>query len=158
MTRAVKILFVCAGNICRSPTAEVVVRALLEEKNMAGRVEVASAGTHGFHVGEAPDARMQNAARKRGFDLSAVRSRQVKAADFATFDRILALDAECLARLRRVCPAGQTSRLGLLMAYATAAAGDDVPDPYYGSARDFDHVVALVEDAAAGLLDSLAQP
>jgi protein-tyrosine phosphatase len=150
-----RILFVCAGNICRSPAAEVVFRTLVLQADLGDSVEVDSAGTHGYHVGEAPDPRMQKAAARRGFDLSALRSRQIRGADFDDFDLILALDRDCLARLVKQCPADRFDRLGLVMDYAAKFPGDDVPDPYYGGASGFDRVLDLVEDASAGLLVAL---
>ncbi len=155
--RMLRILFVCVGNICRSPTAEIIFRRAAGQTALGDSVEVASAGTLAYHAGEAPDPRMQKAAARRGFDLSGVRSRPVAPADFTDFDRILAMDRHCLERLRVICPPEHLIRLGLFMDYAKDFDGDDVPDPYYGSGDDFDRVVALVEDAVTGLLDNLRQ-
>ena len=133
------------------------MRTLAQQAGLAAALEVDSAGTHGYHVGEAPDPRMQKAASLRGFDLSKVRSRQVQSADFDYFDRILAMDRQCLERLERQCPADRSARLGLFMAHASKFGGDDVPDPYYGAAAGFDRVIDLIEDAAAGLVEALSR-
>ena len=136
-----KILFVCTGNICRSPTAEGVMRMLLEQAGLSAQVEVDSAATHGYHIGKAPDPRSQQAALRRGHDLSAQRARRVAPEDFAYFDHLLALDAEHLRLLRRACPPEHRGKLSLFM-------HQDVPDPYYGSAQGFEDVLDLVEEGA----------
>ena len=141
---------VCMGNICRSPTAEGVLRTLAERDALA--LEVDSAGTHGYHVGDPPDARSQRHARARGYDLAALRARTVTRADFAAFDLILAMDTANLARLRQDCPADQAHKLKLLLEYAPACGVREVPDPYYGEADGFERVLDLVEDAARGLI------
>jgi len=148
------ILFVCTGNICRSPTAHGVFLRMVREAGLADRVRVDSAGTHGYHVGEAPDARTQTHARRRGYDLSALRARQIARDDFERFDRILAMDRGHLAILRRLAPAGFEG-LGLFMDYAQPSPGSDVPDPYYGGDEGFERVLDMIELAAAGLLDRL---
>nr|WP_176426094.1 low molecular weight protein-tyrosine-phosphatase [Chromobacterium sp. ASV5] len=137
------ILFVCHGNICRSPTAEGVMRAKLRAAGLEGKVRVDSAGTHGYHVGEAPDERSAAAAARRGYDLSALRARQVHAADFSSFDLILAADHDNLAVLRQRCPEALRSRLHLML--ELVAPGCDVPDPYYGGSRGFEHVLDMLE-------------
>ncbi|MDP2794657.1 MAG: low molecular weight protein-tyrosine-phosphatase [Sulfurisoma sp.] len=151
------ILFVCMGNICRSPTAEGVVRAHLEGAGMVPEVEVDSAGTHGYHIGKSPDGRAMEAAAGRGYDLSALRARQVSEFDFVRFDRILAMDRDNLDLLRQACPAEHRHKLGLFLEYSRNFAEREVPDPYYGGADGFEHVLDLVEDAALGLIDSLAR-
>ena len=151
-----RILFFCMGNICRSPTAEGVMRAKLAAAGMD--VEVDSAGTHGYHVGAPPDDRTQDHALKRGYDLSTLRARQLEAADFERFDLVLAMDSDNLNRARTLCPPSQRHRLKLLMAYAPAEHGRVVPDPYYGGAADFETVLDLVEVACDGLLAELRQP
>jgi len=151
----IRVLLVCAGNICRSPTAESVFRYLLQAEKLAGSIEVDSAGTYGDHVGEAPDERAQSAAARRGYDLSGLRARAVGAADFSRFDLILAMDRHCLAALERLCPARRIGQLGLFMDYAKVFADDEVPDPYYNTDRGFEIVLDMVEDAARGLLDAL---
>lgn len=152
-----KILFVCTGNICRSPTAEGVARRLILDAGLAHRIEVDSAGTHGYHVGEAPDPRTRKAAEKRGYDLSSLRARQLQRPDFETFDLLLAMDHGHLAHMRRMCPPGSVQRVGLFMTYARNFALDEVPDPYYGGERGFEAVLDYCEDAVAGLLASLRE-
>ncbi|WP_299069919.1 low molecular weight protein-tyrosine-phosphatase [Accumulibacter sp.] len=153
----IKVLFVCMGNICRSPTAEGVFRHFLREKNLDGQIEVDSAGTHGYHVGEAPDQRTQRAAASRNYDLSSMRARKVAAQDLAYFDLVLAMDHNNLDVLRRICPPDKHDRLGLFMSYSKNFDDDEVPDPYYGLGHGFDLVLDMVEDAANGLLESLEQ-
>ncbi len=148
-----KILFVCLGNICRSPTAEGVFRRLLEEEAPELMVEVDSAGTHAYHAGEPPDRRSQTAALNRGVDLSTQRSRVVVDGDFDSFDLILAMDETNLDELERRCPPEQHERLGLLMPYADDLGLTALPDPYYGGASGFERVLDLVEAAARGLLE-----
>lgn len=152
VTREVRVLFVCMGNICRSPTAEAVLRKVLKEQGLDGRVEVDSAGTHGYHVGEPPDPRTQRAAESRGYDMSAIRARKVAAQDLEYFDLILAMDRSNLENLQRICLPDFSGRLGLLMNYSKAFDDDEVPDPYYGLGHGFDLVLDMIEDAAAGLL------
>ncbi len=153
-----RVLMVCMGNICRSPTAEGVLRAKLQAAGLQRWVEVDSAGTHGFHVREAPDPRAQRHAAKRGYDLSALRARRVVAEDFERFDHVLAMDGDNLAFLRELAPPGSPARLDLLLSYArSTAAPRDVPDPYYGAAEGFERVLDLVEDACDGLVDHLRQ-
>jgi protein-tyrosine phosphatase len=151
----IKVLFVCMGNICRSPTAEGVVRHFLRQKSLDGRVEVDSAGTHGYHVGETPDQRTQRAAASRGYDLSNMRARKVAPQDLDYFDLILAMDHNNLEVLKRVCPPEKYERLGLFMTYAKNFDDDEVPDPYYGLGHGFDLVLDMVEDAANGLIESI---
>ncbi|KPK07021.1 MAG: phosphotyrosine protein phosphatase [Betaproteobacteria bacterium SG8_39] len=148
------VLFVCTGNICRSPTAHGVFLQMVRTAGLAQQLRVDSAGTHDYHVGEPPDARAQAHARRRGYDLSALRARQVSRADFDAFDRILAMDRGHLKILRQHAPPGYAG-LGLLMDYAQRTPGPDVPDPYYGGADGFERVLDMIEHAAAGLLRSL---
>lgn len=148
------VLFVCTGNICRSPTAHGVLLHMVRAAGLAERIRVGSAGTHGYHVGEPPDARAQAHALRRGYDLSALRARQIARADFDAYDRVLAMDRGHLAILRRQAPAGYGG-LQLFMDYAPPALGPDVPDPYYGGAAGFEQVLDMIERAAAGLLRSL---
>ncbi|NCF10497.1 MAG: low molecular weight phosphotyrosine protein phosphatase [Gammaproteobacteria bacterium] len=152
----VRVLFVCMGNICRSPTAEGVFRRQLETRGLTGQVVVDSAGTHAYHVDEPPDPRSQAAARSRGIELGGQRARQVVVEDFASFDHILAMDADNLALLQARCPEGHRHKLGLYLAYAPGAGRTDVPDPYYGGGRGFEEVLDLVTAAGEGLLDHLA--
>ncbi|KWF23848.1 low molecular weight protein-tyrosine-phosphatase [Burkholderia pseudomultivorans] len=154
MTR-VAICFVCLGNICRSPTAEGVMRHQVEAAGLAGRVDVDSAGTGDWHVGEPPDTRAQAAARLRGYDLSALRARQVSAADFERFDLLLAMDEANLAELCRRCPPQHRDKVRLLMEFAPGAAETEVADPYFGGAQGFEQVLDQVERACEGLLQTL---
>ena len=148
-----KVLFVCMGNICRSPTAEGVFRRKLREKELEDRVDVASAGTHGYHVGEAPDQRTQRAAARRGYDLSGIRARKIAPQDIDYFDLILAMDRNSLEALQLVCPPERYDRLGLFMSYSKNFDDDEVPDPYYGLGQGFDLVLDMVEDATDGLVE-----
>jgi protein-tyrosine phosphatase len=153
----VRILFVCMGNICRSPTAEGVMRHLLAERGLDGAIEVQSAGTGGWHAGSPPDARATATARERGITLEGA-ARQVTAADFEDFDLLLAMDRENLADLRATAPAGTRDRIRLLREFdpASAATSDlDVPDPYYGGPHGFETVLDQVQAACTGLLDAI---
>lgn len=156
------VLFCCMGNICRSPSAEGVFRAMAAEAGITDRLRIDSAGTHDYHVGAPPDRRAQSHALRRGYDLSGLRARQVGAADFDAFDLVLAMDRENLALLRRVCPPRHASRLRLMMSFAPAAGTDVVPDPYYGDGDGFERVLDLLELASRGLLahvlEALRQP
>ena len=150
-----KVLFVCMGNICRSPTAEAVLRRLAAQRGL--ELEIDSAGTHGYHVGESPDARTQRAAAERKYDLSSLVARKVAPEDLEYFDLVLAMDRSNLDALRKLCPANRLPRLKLFMSYARQFDDDEVPDPYYGLAHDFDLVLDMIEDAAEGLLDSIVR-
>lgn len=148
----VRVLFVCLGNICRSPMAEGVFRKLVEEAGYADHVQIDSAGTHAYHIGEPPDERAQAAAARRGVDISGLRGRQATAEDFIRFDYVLAMDHENHASLRALCPAGEEYKLRLFLEYAVKATVRSVPDPYFGGASGFNRVLDLIEDAAQGLL------
>jgi protein-tyrosine phosphatase len=150
-----RILFICMGNICRSPTAEAVTRALVERAGLADVVELDSAGTHGYHVGEPPDRRATEAGARRGYDLSRLRARQVGSSDYARFDLLLAMDKANLESLQRNCPPDARNKLRLFLAYARRHREEEVPDPYYGGVGGFERVLDLIEDAAEGLIDSL---
>jgi protein-tyrosine phosphatase len=151
----VRLLFVCMGNICRSPTAEGVMRALLREQGLDDVVQVDSAGTGAWHLGDPPDARATAAARARGVTLVGA-ARQVTRADFDDYDLILAADRENLRDLRDVLPEDARAKLHLLREFDPASGGDlDVPDPYYGDDDGFERVLDLVEAACRGLLDDL---
>lgn len=153
----VKVLFICMGNICRSPTAEAVFRHYVEKEGFAGRIHIDSAGTHDYHVGDAPDARTQRAAKQRGYDMSQLRGRQVEAGDFKRFDYVLAMDEANLSILQRLRPRDAESHLGLFLEFAERHAEHEVPDPYYGGPEGFERVLDLVEDAAHGLLQHIRQ-
>lgn len=152
-----RILFVCMGNICRSPTAEGVFGHLLAQSPLSERIEIDSAGTIAHHVGETPDRRSQAAARKRGVDLSSLRARQVQRSDFAAFDLILAMDRDNLDSMTRICPPHLADKLELFLHYANEYEETEVPDPYYGGQDGFEHVLDLVEAASNGLLRSLQE-
>jgi protein-tyrosine phosphatase len=158
----VRILFVCLGNICRSPTAEGAMRALVRQAGLEGQIELDSAGTGAWHVGEPPDARATAAARRRGIVLEGA-ARQVRQGDYEEFDLILAMDQANLRELRRLAPSeGAAAKVRLLREFDPAADGDldvsgdlDVPDPYYGGPDGFDRVLDLVQGACASLLQRL---
>ena len=152
-----RILFVCLGNICRSPTAEAVVRAMAAREAPELQLEVDSAGTAGYHAGEPPDLRTRQAATRRGYDLAALRARIVEPVDFERFDLILAMDRDNLSVLRRRAPAAAQERLRLFLEFAPQTHIEDVPDPYYGGPNGFEEVLDLVEDAVRGLLKHLRQ-
>ena len=148
----VGVLFVCTGNICRSPTAEGVFRAVVAAAGLAGEIRADSAGTHDYHTGEAPDARSAAAAARRGIDLGALRARRVAEDDFTAFDLILAMDRENLHDLRDRNRGGDAVAPSLFLDHAPALGRHDVPDPYYGGENGFELVLDLVEAASAGLL------
>ena len=150
-----KVLFVCFGNICRSPTAEGVFRHLLAQEAPELRVEVDSAGTAGYHIGHPPDLRSRRAAHARGIDLSGLRARQVAAEDFLRFDLILAMDRDNLEELEAMRPAESRARVQLFLEYAPELARTEVPDPYYGDARGFEEVLNLSAAASRGLIAAL---
>ncbi|MFT4171712.1 MAG: low molecular weight protein-tyrosine-phosphatase [Rhodocyclaceae bacterium] len=150
-----RVLFVCTGNICRSPTAEGVARHWAGKLGLDGVVEFDSVGTHGYHAGEAPDLRAQRAAAARGYDLSRLRARKLTAADFAAFDMVLAMDAGHLEQLMRLCPTQYRDKVALFLSHAERFGPGDVPDPYYGGDRGFEEVLDMCEDAVHGLLDKL---
>jgi protein-tyrosine phosphatase len=153
----VRILFVCLGNICRSPTAEGVLRVIAAREAPELSIEVDSAGTAAYHVGEPPDPRTRAAAARRGYDLAHLRARVVEPADFTRFDLILAMDEENLRVLRRRAPDAAPERLRLFMEFAPQTDTPEVPDPYYGGPNGFEEVLDLVEAAARGLLAHLRQ-
>jgi len=153
----VAVLFVCMGNICRSPTAEAVFREYVRRAGLAAKIEIDSAGTHDYHVGEAPDLRTQRAAQQRGFKMTHLRGRQVSALDFADFDYVLAMDEANLAILNQLAPANSTTHAELFLHYAHHHVEREVPDPYYGGADGFERVLDMVEDAAAGLLQAIRE-
>ena len=147
-----RVLFVCMGNICRSPTAQGVFRKLLEREELRSVVSTDSAGTHTYHAGEPPDMRAQETALRRGIDLSDLRARIVEPDDFARFDYVLAMDQENYHNLSAICPLGAEGKLMLLMDFAPHLRTREVPDPYYGGAGGFERVFDMVEAASEGLL------
>ena len=157
-TPELRVLMVCMGNICRSPTAEGALRARLQRAGLQGRVVVDSAGTLGQHIGEPPDVRAVKHSAQRGYDIAGLRARPVVPADFQRFDWLLAMDEDNLAWLKKKAPPGHTAQMGLLMDHATKFPQISVvPDPYYGPPAGFDRVLDLVEDACDGLLPRLQQ-
>jgi protein-tyrosine phosphatase len=151
-----RILFVCLGNICRSPTVEAVARELARREAPALQLEFDSAGTAGYHIGDPPDARSVQAARRRGYDLSALRARQLQTADFERFDLLLAMDEENLVEMQALAPQGSAGRAKLFLSFAPEAGRLSVPDPYYGDAAGFSTVLDLAEHGVRGMLRSLA--
>ncbi len=148
----VRVLFVCLGNICRSPLAEGVFRDLVARAGLAGEIHADSAGTHAYHVGEPPDSRAQEAALQRGVDIGMLRGRKAARRDFETFDYILAMDRENHVNLLAICPRGLEHKLRLFLEFATDRPEDEVPDPYYGGASGFHRVLDMVDEASQGLL------
>ncbi|GLU31480.1 low molecular weight protein-tyrosine-phosphatase [Trinickia caryophylli] len=153
--KPVAICFVCLGNICRSPTAEAVLRAQIAAAGLEARIVVDSAGTGNWHVGEAPDARAQSAAQLRGYDLAPLRARQIGPDDFDRFDLIVAMDRANMAQLRAVCPPGLEAKLRLLMEFGSEPDVREVADPYFGAEDGFERVLDQCEAACRGLLDHL---
>lgn len=151
----VRVLFVCMGNICRSPTAEGVFRKLVIEAGLEQQIEIDSAGTHAYHVGEPPDTRAQEAAKRRGVDISGLRGRHATSADFERFDYVLVMDEENYDNLLDICPSSHEQKLQLFLEYAPQRPEREVPDPYFGGAAGFDRVLDMVEEAAQGLLDHI---
>jgi len=148
----IKVLFVCMGNICRSPTAEGVFRHLVTQEGLAQQIQTDSAGTHAYHVGEPPDSRAQQTAENRGIDLSDLRARKVVKQDFEQFEYVLAMDRDNHALLTALCPSGREARLHLFLDFAPGAGIKEVPDPYYGGPGGFEQVFDLVQQASEGLL------
>jgi protein-tyrosine phosphatase len=154
---SLQVLFVCMGNICRSPTAEGVFRAKVAQAGLQDRVKIDSAGTHNYHPGSPPDQRSKRHALTRGYDLSQLRARQVRPIDYERFDLILAMDWDNLALLQADCPPALSGKLKLFMSFADPALslGEVVPDPYHSSARGFERVLDLIEAASDGLVTKL---
>lgn len=150
-----RVLFVCMGNICRSPTAQGMFEALVQEAQLMDRIHIDSAGTHAYHVGEPPDARASEAASRRGIELGRQRARRVDPTDFESFDYVVAMDRSNLDDLHSICPDAHREKLCLLLDFAQHLSQQDVPDPYYGGAQGFERVLDLVEEGARGLLDDI---
>lgn len=153
MSSAISVLVVCTGNICRSPTGEGVLRHLAQQRGLADRIRIASAGTHDYHVGEAPDPRTVKHASKRGYDLASQRAAQVTREDFDSFDYILAMDRGHLRILKQLQPPGARAKVGLFLEASGKWKGEDVPDPYYGGVAGFEVVLDMVEEASARWLE-----
>ena len=151
----VNVLFVCMGNICRSPTAEGVFSRLVEEQGLIDKIGIDSAGTHAYHTGEAPDSRAQQSALKRGIDISHLRARKASAKDFERFDYVIAMDYDNLSHLESICPEEHNEKLVLFLEYGSQSDVKEVPDPYYGGPLGFERVLDLVEDASRGLLETI---
>ena len=157
MSAPIRILVVCLGNICRSPLAEGALRARIEASHLAGRVEVDSAGTGGWHAGEPPDRRAIACARAHGVDISRQRARQLRSRDFEDFDWLLCADAENLRDVRQLAPAHARDKVALLLDWACTVPGGEVPDPYYGGDPHFEEVWGLVDAAAQAAVDRLSR-
>ena len=154
----IKVLFVCMGNICRSPTADGVFKHLVEKAGLSEQIYIDSAGTHSYHIGHPPDSRSQAAALRRGIDLSDLRARKVKPEDFAEFDYVLAMDRDNYRDLQSICPPEQADKLHLFLEFAPNLDTREVPDPYYGRGQEgFEHVLDLIEVASQGLLADIRQ-
>ncbi|PMR72231.1 low molecular weight protein-tyrosine-phosphatase [Billgrantia endophytica] len=149
-----RVLFVCLGNICRSPTAEGVFRQALEAADLSRRVEVDSCGIAAWHVGKAPDPRTREAAMRRGIDLGSLRARQLAEEDFHRFDYLLAMDHDNLSALHERCPAESPAHVGLFLDFA-GHDGREVPDPFYGGEQGFEEVLDLVDAASKGLVEAI---
>ena len=153
--RTTSVLFVCTGNICRSPTAEGVFRHMARSRGVAERIHIDSAGIIDYHAGEPPDPRAVEHAARRGYDLSGLRARQLTIADYHNFDRILAMDRTHLREVKGEAPKGTLGRIARFLDYSEAWRGLDVPDPYYGGARGFEEVLDMVEEASSRLLEAI---
>lgn len=153
----ISVLFVCMGNICRSPTAQGVFRKLLEEEGLSELIGVDSAGTHAYHVGNSADRRAQATAISRGLDISDLRARQARADDFHAFEYVIAMDEENFVSLQEICPAAMEERLYLFLDFAPDLNEREVPDPYYGGEQGFERVFDMVETASLGLLQDIRQ-
>jgi protein-tyrosine phosphatase len=140
------------GNICRSPTAEAVFRKLVIDEGLEAHIQIDSAGTHAYHIGNPPDARSTETALRRGYQMDVLRARQVTQADIQAFDYVLAMDRDNAAILRQLAPAELQEKPRLLMSYAADYGIDEVPDPYYGGGQGFEQVLDMIEEASAGLL------
>ena len=152
--KPVRVLFVCMGNICRSPTAHGVFQALVEKEGLGSAIQVDSAGTHSYHIGSRPDSRSQATAKQRGVDLSKLRGRRFIADDFTDFDYLLGMDQSNIENMRAIKPESATARLQLMLEYSKQYSAVEVPDPYFGN-DGFDLVFNMIDDAAHGLLQHI---
>ena len=151
----IKVLFVCLGNICRSPTAEGVFRHIVQEEGHESWIMTDSAGTHAYHIGAQPDRRAQQTALTRGIDISDLRGRKATTNDFNKFDYVLAMDDDNYQLLEQICPTGMNEKLHLFLDFSQEFSETQVPDPYYGGDQGFEHVFDLVESASKGLLEDI---
>ncbi len=153
--KTVKILFVCFGNICRSPTAAGVFKKIVKEEGLDDHIEVDSAGTSGYHIGDSADPRSIDAATKRGIDITDHRGRRVEEADFDKYHYIIAMDNENYSNLATLCTAGNWGKLKMFLDYSNEFEGREVPDPYYGGETGFEVVLDMVESASKGLIKEI---
>jgi len=151
----ISVLFVCMGNICRSPAAEGAFRHLVQQQKLDKQIKTDSAGTHAYHIGERPDGRAQQTALSRGLDISDLKARKVKPADFKKFHYVIAMDQNNYELLAEIAPQGLEDRLRLFLDFAPELKETEVPDPYYGGVKGFEYVFDLVEEASLGLLDDI---
>lgn len=151
----IKVLFVCMGNICRSPTAEGVFNRVITDMGASNRFLVDSAGTHAYHIGEPSDSRSQQTAKGRGVDLSKIRARKVSHSDFEHFDHVLAMDSDNYHILMSSCPSEYQHKVAMFLDFAPDCGERDVPDPYYGGPNGFEHVFDLVEEASKGFYHNI---
>jgi len=154
--KQVNVLFVCMGNICRSPTAEGLFRQVVENTGLSDKINIDSAGTHSYHIGSQPDTRAQAASLKRGIDISTLQGRQAEPGDFNAFDYILAMDASNYSDLMQLA-GGSADKLHMFLTFSENFTETEVPDPYYGGDQGFEHVLDLIEDASEGLLKHIQQ-
>jgi len=153
----IKVLFVCMGNICRSPTAEGVFTKHVKTADLFDRISIDSAGTHAYHIGETPDRRAKKSALARDIDISKLRARKAIESDFDRFDYVIAMDEDNYQNLLSICPPGSEHKLSLFLSYAPHLDTTDVPDPYYGGPKGFENVLDLIEQASKGLLQHIKQ-
>ena len=155
MSQKISVLFVCLGNICRSPTAHGIFEKLVEQHHLQNRIKIDSAGTGDWHLGKSPDGRAQTYAQKRGYDLSHLRARQISPSDFSDFDYILAMDTQNLADIQLMQPEDYSGHISLFLDFLEGGQGQEVPDPYYGGDQGFELVLDMVEQASSNLLDHI---
>jgi len=153
MNNKVKVVFICMGNICRSPTAEGVFRHVVKQRNLLDKIEIDSAGTHAYHIGESPESRSQSTALSRGINLSAQRARKARVDDFDRFDYIIAMDRSNYEDLKHLGHEADLTKLHLFMDFASDWDNTEVPDPYYGGVNGFEQVFDMVQSASEGLLE-----
>ncbi|MDX2426669.1 MAG: low molecular weight protein-tyrosine-phosphatase [Cycloclasticus sp.] len=153
----IKVLFICMGNICRSPTAHGVFRQMLIDKKLTDLIEVDSAGTHAYHVGKSPDGRSVQSALSRGIDFRDLTARQLDDFDFEEFDHLLVADSDNFHLTQQACPKEHRHKIKYMLDFASGSAFKEVPDPYYGEGNGFERVLDLIEDACEGLLDELSK-